>query len=127
MNFPIYLKSNIVGNVYITQNNNKLNLYAECEYTCDDILRLFCKEGNGKISKIGVLEPLKNGKMYISKIISAYENTAQYYLDDGTGKYILQREYKAPFYAGKEHKYAYLLTACKIEKIENKWFSYLIK
>lgn len=132
MRFPITLKQNIVGSAQIKEYNNEVLFVADCEYCCEDILRLFAVYEDN-ILKIGVLEPSKNNHMCLSKRISntnlksngIYQIPTKYYLDDGFGKYITSKPYETPFSAGKEHKYPFLLTACKLEKISGNWISYL--
>lgn len=122
MRFPVKLKNDIVGYVTISENN----IIAECNYNSNDILRLFAKTDD-KIINLGVLEPYNNSMCLNRKIKNnTINDNTIYYLDDGSGKYITSsKQYETYFNAGKEHKFAYLLTACSLEKINNTWITYI--
>ncbi len=129
MRFPIKLKENTVGYITVLENNNNIIIDAECQYSSDDILRLFAKTGES-IVNLGVLEPSENNTMCLKRKIKKdiINNNTIYYLDDGSGKYIiLSRPYETAFNAGHEHKYPYLLTACSLEKVNSVWISYIKK
>ena len=128
MRFPVKFKNDIVGYVKLSENKNDIIIHSECNYTSNDILRLFAKTDEKTIN-LGVLEP-KNNSMYLNKKLkkNVLDNNTTYYLDDGTGKYIISsKPYETHFNAGKEHKFAYLLTACSLEKINNTWITYMKK
>lgn len=121
MNFPVKLKNDTVGYITVSENN----IYAECKYNSSDILRLFAKTDD-KIINLGVLEP-KGNLMCLNRKIKKdiINNNTTYYLDDGSGKYITKQQYETFFNAGKEHEFAYLLTACSLKKVNNNWITYI--
>lgn len=127
MRFPVMLKNNTVGYITVLENE----IYSRCEYTSNDILRLFAQT-NENIINLGVLEPSEDNKYMCLKRkfkTSVLNDNTIYYLDDGSGKYKKNdyTNYKTEFNAGKEHKYPYLLTACSLEQVNNIWFSYIKK
>ncbi len=129
MRFDVKLKNDTVGYVTVSENKNDIIINSECNYTSNDILRLFAKT-NDKIINLGVLEPNSNNLMCLNRKIkrNILNNTTIYYLDDGTGKYIASsKQYRTNFNAGKEHEFAYLLTACTLEKVNNTWITYIKK
>lgn len=65
MRFPVKFKNDIVGYVTLSENKNDIIIHSECNYTSNDILRLFAKTDEKTIN-LGVLEP-KNNSMYLNK------------------------------------------------------------